>query len=43
MGNYKKNMPFQLLFGRMPNIPGTLQTEPITEFYAYESYVKELE
>jgi putative transposase len=36
-------MPFQLLFGRLPNIPGTLQREPITEFYAHENYVKELE
>jgi transposase InsO family protein len=36
-------MPFQLLFGRLPNIPGTLQKEPVTEFYAYDNYIKELE
>jgi hypothetical protein len=36
-------MPFQLLFGRLPNLPGALQKEPVSEYYAYDSYVKELE
>lgn len=36
-------MPFQLLFGRLPNLPGVLQKEPMSEYYAYDSYVKELE
>jgi transposase InsO family protein len=36
-------MPFQLLFGRLPNLPGVLQKEPLNEFYAYDNYVKELE
>jgi hypothetical protein len=36
-------MPFQLLFGRLPNLLGTLQKEPVKEYYAYDSYVKELE
>jgi transposase InsO family protein len=37
------HMPFQLLFGRLPNLPGALQKEPISEYYAYDNYVKELE
>jgi hypothetical protein len=36
-------MPFQLLFGRLPNLPGVLQKEPVSEYYAYDSYVKEME
>ena len=36
-------MPFQLLFGRLPNIPGVLQKQPPSVFYAYDRYVKELE
>jgi hypothetical protein len=36
-------MPFQLLFGRLPNLPGVLQRQPPSAFYAYDSYVKELE
>jgi hypothetical protein len=36
-------MPFQLLFGRLPNLPGVVQKEPMSEYYAYDSYVKELE
>ena len=36
-------MPFQLLYGRLPNLPGTLQREPKNAYYAYDSYVKELE
>ena len=36
-------MPFQLLFGRLPNLPGVLQRPPPSTFYAYDSYVKELE
>jgi transposase InsO family protein len=36
-------MPFELLFGRLPNLPGVLQKEPVSEYYAYDSYVKELE
>jgi hypothetical protein len=35
-------MPFQLLFERLPNLPGVLQKEPLNEFYAYDNYVKEL-
>jgi len=36
-------MPFQLLFGRLPNLPGILQRRPPSVFYAYDTYVKELE
>jgi hypothetical protein len=36
-------MPFQLLFGRLPNLPGVLQRQPPSAFYAYDTYVKELE
>jgi hypothetical protein len=36
-------MPFQLLFGRLPNLPGVLQKESLNEFYAYDNYAKELE
>ena len=36
-------MPFQLLFGRLPNLPGALQRQPPSAFYAYDTYVKELE
>jgi hypothetical protein len=36
-------MPFQLLYGRLPNLAGILQREPKIAYYAYESYVKELE
>jgi len=35
-------MPFQLLFGRLPNLPGVLQGQPPSAFYAYDMYVKEL-
>jgi len=33
-------MPFQLLFGRLPNLPGVLQRQPPS---AYDTYLKELE
>jgi hypothetical protein len=36
-------MPFQLLFGQLPNPLGVLQKQPPSVFYAYDSYVKELE
>lgn len=36
-------MPFQLLFGRLPNLPGVLQRQPPSAFYAYDTYVKDLE
>jgi hypothetical protein len=36
-------MPFQLLYGRLPNLPGILQREPKRAYYAYDSYVKELD
>jgi hypothetical protein len=36
-------MPFQLLFGRLPSLPGVLQRQPPSAFYAYDTYVKELE
>ena len=36
-------MPFQLLFGRLPNLPGVLQRQLPSAFYAYDMYVKELE
>jgi transposase InsO family protein len=36
-------MPFQLLYGRLPNLPGILQREPKSAYYAYDSYVRELE
>jgi hypothetical protein len=36
-------MPFQLLYGRLPNLPGILQSEQKNSFYAYDSYVNELE
>jgi hypothetical protein len=35
-------MSFQL-FGRLPNLPGVLQRQPPSVFYAYDTYVKELE
>jgi hypothetical protein len=35
-------MLFQLLFG-LPNLPGVLQRQPPSAFYAYDTYVKELE
>jgi hypothetical protein len=31
------------MFGRLPNTPGALQREPISEFYACDNYVKQLE
>jgi transposase InsO family protein len=34
--------PFELLFGRKPNIPGILQ-EPVEIRYNYDSYVRELQ
>jgi hypothetical protein len=34
--------PFELMFGRIVNLPGYLQKEPSSAFYAYESYVQEL-
>jgi transposase InsO family protein len=34
--------PFELLFGRKPNIPGILQ-EPLENRYNYDSYVQELQ
>jgi hypothetical protein len=36
-------MPLQLLFGRLPNLPGVLQRQPPSTFYAFDTYVKELE
>jgi hypothetical protein len=36
-------MPFQLVFGRLPNLPAVLQRQPPSAFYAYDTYVKELE
>jgi hypothetical protein len=36
-------IPFQLLFGWLPNLPGVLQRQPPSFFYAYDTYVKELE
>jgi len=36
-------IPFQLLFGRLPNLPGVLQRQPPSAFCAYDTYVKELE
>jgi hypothetical protein len=36
-------MPFQLLYGRLPNLPGILRREPKNACYAYDSYVNELE
>jgi hypothetical protein len=36
-------MSFQLLFGRLPNLPGVLQRQPPSVFYAYDRFVKELE
>jgi hypothetical protein len=35
-------MPFQL-FGQLPNLPGVLQRQSPIAFYAYDTYVKELE
>jgi len=35
-------MPFQLLFG-LPNLPGFLQRQPPSAFYAYNMYLKDLE
>jgi len=34
-------MPFQLLLGMLPNLPGVLQRQPPSAFYAYDTYVKE--
>ena len=34
------SMPFPLLFGRLP---GVLQRRPPSAFYAYDTYIKELE
>jgi hypothetical protein len=34
--------PYELLFGRKPNIPGILQKEPIEIRYNHNSYVQEL-
>jgi hypothetical protein len=36
-------MPFQLLFGRLTNLPGVLQRQPPSIFYAFDTYVKDLE
>jgi hypothetical protein len=36
-------MPFQLLNGWLPNLPGIVQREPKSAYDAYDSYVKELE
>ena len=36
-------IPFQLLFGRLPNLPGVLQRQLPIAFYAYNTYVKVLE
>ena len=38
-----RHMPFQLLFGRLPNLPGVLQRPTPSNFYSYDTYVKELE
>jgi transposase InsO family protein len=39
------HMPFQLLYGRLPNLPGLLQRVPVSPYYAYDKYeyVKQLE
>jgi hypothetical protein len=36
-------MPFQLLYGRLPNLPGYLRKDPQNIYYAYDSYVQELQ
>ena len=36
-------MSFHLLFGRLPNLPGVLLCQPPSAFYAYDTYVKEME
>jgi transposase InsO family protein len=36
-------MPFQLSYGRLPNLPGYLQKELTNVYYAYDNYAKELE
>jgi hypothetical protein len=33
-------LPFQLLYGRLPNLSGYLQKDPTSVYYAYDSYVK---
>lgn len=37
------HMPFLLLFGELPNLPGVLQRQPPVAFCAYDTYIKELE
>jgi transposase InsO family protein len=37
------HMPFQLLLGRLPNLPGALQRQPRSAVYAYDTYVEKLE
>jgi hypothetical protein len=36
-------MPFRLPFGRLHILSGVLQRQPPSSFYAYDTYVKELE
>ena len=36
-------IPFQLLFERLSNLPGFMQRQPPSSFFAYDTYVKELE
>ena len=36
-------MPFQFMLGRLPNLPGVLQRQHPSVFYAHDIYVKELE
>jgi transposase InsO family protein len=31
-------MPLQLLFGRLPSLPGVLQRQPPSAFYAYDTF-----
>jgi hypothetical protein len=37
------HIPFQLLFGQLPNLPGVLQRQHPVAVYAYDMYIKELE
>jgi hypothetical protein len=37
------HMPFLLLFGELPNLPGVLQRHPSVAVYAYDTCIKELE
>jgi hypothetical protein len=37
------HMPFQSLFGELPNLPGVLQRQPSVALYGCDTHVKELE